>query len=356
MSSQAVPPGTSRSPGKDLEIDSRPVGAGAGYNGLGWLAGSGGSEGRGRRREGPRPGVIRAQRNQLPGGAVAEEARDQRGMHSMSGALGNDMAEDVMAGKGEIADEVEDLVAGELVAEAEGAILHAGAGEDDNTGFRSAADKAHVAELLFVFAEAERAGGGDFRLISAGSQIDHEALAADGRGEVDAVRDGVAVAGVNADEFSAFTDFDGFEDAKIFAAAALRFAANVADGLNEGKRAAVENGKLEVVELDDDVIDAHAEQGREQVLRRGNEDTLAHEAGGVTHLGDVAADGGDFEAVEVSAAKDYAAAGRGGEKPHVHGRAGVEADAGELDGRGDGVFQMSVSRIGQAVPSSKDID
>ena len=67
-------------------------------------------------------GAFGFQRHELPGGAVAEEAGDERGMHGVSGALGDDMAEDVMAGEGEVADEVENLVADEFVAEAEGAV------------------------------------------------------------------------------------------------------------------------------------------------------------------------------------------------------------------------------------------
>ena len=63
-----------------------------------------------------------AQRDELPGRAVAEQARDQGGVHGVSGALGDDVAEDVVAGEGEVADEVEDLVADEFIAEAQGAV------------------------------------------------------------------------------------------------------------------------------------------------------------------------------------------------------------------------------------------
>jgi hypothetical protein len=85
-----------------------------------------------------------------------------------------------------------------------------------------------------------------------------------------------------------------------------------AKGLGVRKRAAVEDGEFEVVELDVDVVDAGAEQCGEQVFRGGDEDALTHEAGGVADLGDVAADGGDFESVEIGAAEDHAGArGRG---------------------------------------------
>ena len=59
---------------------------------------------------------------ELPGGAVAEELLDEGGVHGVAGSLGDDAAPDAAAGEGEVADEVEDLVAHELVGEAEGAV------------------------------------------------------------------------------------------------------------------------------------------------------------------------------------------------------------------------------------------
>jgi len=105
---------------------------------------------------------------QLPGGAVAEEALDEGGVHGMAGALGDDAAPDAAAGQGEVADEVEDLVADELVGEAEGAVLDFAVADDDGALVGGAADEAHVAEHGFVFAEAEGAGGGDEAGVVAG--------------------------------------------------------------------------------------------------------------------------------------------------------------------------------------------
>ena len=227
-------------------------------------------------------------------------------MHGVSGALGYDVAEDVVAGEGEVTDEVEDLVAGELVGEAEVAVEDAVAAENDDAFFGGTADQAHVTQFLFVFAPTEGAGGGDFALVGAGGEVDGVSLTADGRGEVDFVGDGVAVAGIHADEFVAFTHLDVLEDAEILAAAALRFEANFAEGLGIRKGAAIEDGELEVVEIDEDVVDAGSEQGGEQVFGGRDEDALAHEAGGVTDFGDVAAGCWDFEVVKVGAAEDYA--------------------------------------------------
>ncbi len=112
--------------------------------------------------------------------------------------------------------------------------------------------------------------------------------------------------------------------------------------MDVGAGGAIEDGELEIVEFDDDVVDAHADEGGEQVFGGGDEDALAHEAGGVGDLGDVATGSGDLEVVEVGAAEDDSGAGGGREQAHGDRSAAVEADAGEVEGLGDGLFVVSV--------------
>ena len=234
-------------------------------------------------------------------------------MHGVSGAFGDDVAEDVMSGKGEIADEVEDLMADELIIETQRAVEDALTVEDDGAGFGDAADEAHVAQHLLVFLKAESARRGDLRGVVSCSEVDGETLAANRRGEIDLVGNAVAPARIDADELIAFADFDSLADAEVFAAAALCLEADVTEGFDIGERTAVEDGELEVVNFDDDVVDAASDEGRKQVLGGGDEHTLAHQAGGVADLGDVAAGGRDFEVVEVGAAEEDSTAAWGGE-------------------------------------------
>src|SRR5581483_8886425 len=131
-------------------------------------------------------------------------------------------------------------------------------------------------------------------------------LLADGGGEVDGVLNAVAGAGIDSDELVALVNFDRFEDAHVFTAATLYANPFLEDRVDVGLCASVENGQLEVIDFDDDVVDAHADEGREQMLGGGDEHALPHEAGGVANLGDVAADGGNFEVVEIGAAEDDA--------------------------------------------------
>src|ERR1700678_4408606 len=61
----------------------------------------------------------RRELHQLPCGAIAKQPGNQCRMHRMAGALGNHPAENAMSGEGQIADEVEDLVADEFIAAAQ---------------------------------------------------------------------------------------------------------------------------------------------------------------------------------------------------------------------------------------------
>ena len=105
--------------------------------------------------------------------------------------------------------------------------------------------------------------------------------------------------------------------------------AAVENGVDIGQGTAVEDREFEVVELDDDVVDSHADEGGKKMLRGGDQYALAHEAGGVADLGDVATDGGDFEVVEVGAAKDNAGTGRSRQEAHGNGCAGMQTDSRE---------------------------
>ena len=70
-------------------------------------------------------GAVDGNAGQLPCRAVLQQARDQRGVHGVAGALGDDVTLDAAAGEGQIADQVEHLVAHVLVLEAERAVFGA---------------------------------------------------------------------------------------------------------------------------------------------------------------------------------------------------------------------------------------
>ncbi len=226
-------------------------------------------------------------------------------------------------------------------------LVGGGAGDDDGGVVGYAADEAHVAEHGLVFLEAEGAGGGDEVGVGSGFEIADEGVAADGLGEVDGVVDGIAVAGVETDELvtlgRGFLDFDGLEDADVLSLAALTLEAVGEDGGDVREGAAVEDGDFEVVDFDDDVVDAEADECGEEVLGGLDEDALAHEGGGVGDTGDIATRRGDFEVVEVRAAEDDAGAGGRGDEAHGDPGARVEADPLEVQRCLDGLLELGSS-------------
>ena len=139
---------------------------------------------------------------------------------------------------------------------------------------------------------------------------------ANGRGKVDGVANPVAGAGIDADELVALADFYRVQHAKRLAPAALRANAHAEKCLHIGQSAAVENRQLQVVDLDDHVVDAHADEGREQVFGGGDQHALAHQTGRVAHFGHVAAGGGNLEVIQVGAPEDNPRTRCGGQQTH----------------------------------------
>lgn len=208
--------------------------------------------------------------NQLPRGTILQKSRDQRGVHGMTSSLGNHVALDAFARQRQIADQVENFVADKFVRKAQRAILHAFTGQDDCIFRTSAANQSHVAKLFFILAKTEGAGGGQLSGVGTGIQIQLKRFSADGCGKIDGIGNAIALAGINADEFAGIVDFNGFADAEIFSTAPLSLQADRLKGGNIRKRAAIEDGQFQVVQLDDDVIDAVADQCGEQMLCGGD--------------------------------------------------------------------------------------
>ena len=263
----------------------------------------------------------------------------------MAGAFGDDPSPDAAAGKSEVADEVKDFVAHELIAKAQRAVLYFATADDDGALVGCSADQAHVAQHRLVFAEAEGTRRCDEAAVVAGFEVADEGLVTDGLGKIDGVVDGVAIAGIDADKFCAFANLYGLQDAEVLAFAALALEAGSEDGFDVGQGAAVEDGHFEVVDFDDDVIDAKADERGKQVLRGGDEDALAHEAGGVGDFGDVAAGGRDFKVVEVGTAEDDAGSGGRGDETQYHFSARVQTYATEVEPGVDRLFELGV--VGQ---------
>ena len=112
-------------------------------------------------------------------------------MHGVTGALRDDPAFNGMACEGEIADQVENLVANELVWITQRRNSAGLARENDGADLGRPANQAHIAQHGLVFAEAESTRRSDQPGVVTACKVAGEALTANGQGEVDGVVDGV---------------------------------------------------------------------------------------------------------------------------------------------------------------------
>jgi hypothetical protein len=261
----------------------------------------------------------------FPGGRVGEKAADKLGVERMAGFAGFNAAKKRETDQGEVADEVEGLMTAEFVGIAKRAVHDAVLGEDDGVIEGTAADEAHGAERLDIGFEAEGAGAGE-NLAEGFGIYDHFdfLLADEGMGKIDVATDTKLVSGIDADAAAVFEDFDGPEDFEVAALAAKAAEAGLIEELEEGLGGTVKNRDFDVVEVDEDVVDAVGIRGGEKVFGGGEQDALLHEAGGVADASDVVAVGFDREVVEVDAAEDDAGVRGSGEKTKVCVDTGVE--------------------------------
>ena len=212
----------------------------------------------------------------------------------------------------------------EFVGVAERAVHNAVFGEDDGVVERAAADEAHSAERLDIGFEAEGAGAGENPAEGVGVDEQFDLLLADeGMGEIDVAANAEFVGGIDANAAAVFDDFDRFEDAEVAAFSAKTAEAGLVEQLEERLGRAIEDGDFDVIEVNEDVVDAIGIRGGEKMLGGGEKDALLHEAGGIADAGDVVAVGLDGEIVEVDAAEDYAGIRGGGLKAELGVHAGV---------------------------------
>src|ERR1039457_2724760 len=263
--------------------------------------------------------------------SIAHDAGHQGGVHGMSRALGDDVAEEGTAQQGEVADEIQRLVAAALVRGAQSTGIHrALAGETDGVFQAGAANQAHVAHLVEIVLPAERAREGQFRGIALRGDFEFERLAAHRIGIIRIAGQAENFVGNDADALALVLHRDGTAYAQIAALAAILADAGLLDEAHEGEAAAVEDGHFQVIDLHVDVVDAHGVEDAQEVLGGGDEDALTHQAGGIADARHMAPTGGDWEAVEIGTYENHAGGDRGGEDANDHGHARVQAYSGDL--------------------------
>src|SRR5205823_7963373 len=185
---------------------------------------------------------------------LAQHLLDEARVQGVAGADRGDLADDGAADQGEVADEVEHLVADELVAEAQRSVHHAALVEDDAVLDRAAARQAGRAQLVDVLEEAVRARRRDLLEEAVVLVVKVERLPPDaGVLEVDLVLDDEAVGGNDADALLAVDDFDRLRNAQDRDLGVELADAGGVDEVHEREGAAVNDGDLGAVDDDVDV-------------------------------------------------------------------------------------------------------
>ena len=111
----------------------------------------------------PKNRGLRCQRrslDQTPGLAIGEERAAELGVHGVTGTMRHDVSHDRVADQRQVADHIQNLVADELVLEAE-RVEGAGVADDDRVLERAAERQSLLPQPLHFLQEAERARRGD---------------------------------------------------------------------------------------------------------------------------------------------------------------------------------------------------
>src|SRR5260221_5333012 len=215
-------------------------------------------------------------------GSSLQDLLDETRVHGVTRLVRRDLAHDGTTDQGQIADEVEDLVPDELVAETERPVHHTLVVEDDAVLYGTAAGETCLTQFLNFLEEAERTRRSDLAEEAVVVKVEVEGLFADGAvREVDPVLQDQAVRGDDADRLLAVDDLDRLVNAEDFnVAVQLPYAGGV-DEVHERNRAAVNDGNLGAVDPNVDVGNAAGHDRRQQVLNRADGDVVLPDSRGV---------------------------------------------------------------------------
>ena len=187
----------------------------------------------------------------------------------------------------EVADQVEDLVAHELVPESKRPRQDPGVVEDDGVVEAAAAGEAAGAQLRHLAGEAERAGGSDPRGEFFGAEDEGQFLLPDERmGEVDLVGDRQSrSARLEATRLPSRRTSTGSVERERPDHRVLALEAGGMEQPDERQGRAVQDRDFRSLDLDQAIVETQARGGRENVLDRADRHVPALERRGVVEGG-----------------------------------------------------------------------
>ena len=153
----------------------------------------------------------------------------------------------------------------------------------------------------------------------------HFLLANERMWEIDVAAHAKLVSRVDTDAAVTFADLQRPQNFQIAAFAPQPADPGVFEHLHKRLGRTIEDGYLDGIDIDVDVIDATRIDGCKEVLRRGKEYPLLHQAGSVTDAGNVVSLGFDGKVLEINAAKNNACFSRGRDQANAPTHTSVEA-------------------------------
>ena len=238
---------------------------------------------------------------------------DQREVEGVAGVARDDVTEDRPAQQREVADQVEDLVADELVAVAE-LVQDAALADDDRVVERAALGEAVLPEVPHVLQEPVGAGGGELLDEHVLRRLARDRLRADhGMGAVERVADAKHVAGDDLEPAGIGADPDRLVDDERLPTGRQGHAAGRVEQRDEGSRAAVDRRDLGPVDPDLEVVEPQAGRRGHQVLDRLDPCPVDAEGGRVVGVHHARGERGDGRLVTGDAEDDAAVGAGGGE-------------------------------------------
>src|SRR4029450_468782 len=197
----------------------------------------------------------------------------------MACAMRDEMPDDWIADEGQIANRIENLVANELVFETQRVVENTCLTEHHRIFERSAKRKPVLPQHLDVFQERHRASRRDVvdeRLFRdaqrPGLMTQKRVIVADAVGDLEMIR------WIERDALVSTRDRKRPDDFEVLSGSREWPHAGFVNQVNERGRAAVHNRNFGGIQLDNYIVDFHADERRQQVFDRLDRDLLARQA------------------------------------------------------------------------------
>ena len=183
-------------------------------------------------------------------------------MHGVACGMGFNKSQQGRAQQGQIAHQIEHLVAHGLVFIAKGVVQGTVGAKDHGVLKTAAQGKATGTQLVDLLSQAERAGGTQLATVFIRGEAQLATLTAQGwNREIDDVAQAQAIEGEGANPATTVPDLHRLRDLHEAPTASKGPNARLQNGIHPGRGTAIENGQFLGIHFNAEVLDFHAGKG-----------------------------------------------------------------------------------------------